>query len=409
MSQTGMFALLGAMLVLGFLANRAFQITRVPDPIVLMIAGVLAGPVLHLVGENAFQPVINVFGTLALLLVLFEGGLELNVRETMRHFPGGFVLAFLGFVMSAGMVALVARFAITGMGWSGALLIGAVLGCTSSTVVLPILQQVRVHDSTRVVLLVESSLADVIAVVGVGILVDVTSLGGALLGSLLGGFLSKVLISLVTGGVAGFLWSRVLPRLLRARFWYVLTFGAVLLVYAGTRSIGGSGLIAVLCFGVTLGNIRPVTRTLADAAASERLSKEAYLQVLAFHSELGFLIRTFFFFVLGTLVQLADAELLVAALGMFAAIVVARALAVQASRWSWQVPREDRSLVFFMMPRGLVTAVLAVQVIEARGADFEWLSPIVFLIILLTSAVVVLGTWRASAAQAGLASTAPTL
>jgi cell volume regulation protein A len=206
MSQTSMFALLGAMLVLGFIANRAFQLTRVPDPIVLMLAGVLAGPVLHLVGENTFQPVINVFGTLALLLVLFEGGLELNVRETMRYFPGGFVLAFLGFVMSAGLVAVV------------------VLGCTSSTVVLPILQQVRVHDSTKVVLLVESSLADVIAVVAVGILVDVTNLGGALLGSLLGGFLSKVLISLVTGGVAGFLWSRVLPLLLRAKFWYVLTF-----------------------------------------------------------------------------------------------------------------------------------------------------------------------------------------
>jgi potassium/hydrogen antiporter len=409
MSQTSMFALLGAMLVLGFIANRAFQLTRVPDPIVLMLAGVLAGPVLHLVGENTFQPVINVFGTLALLLVLFEGGLELNVRETMRYFPGGFVLAFLGFVMSAGLVAVVARFAITGLGWSGALLIGAVLGCTSSTVVLPILQQVRVHDSTKVVLLVESSLADVIAVVAVGILVDVTNLGGALLGSLLGGFLSKVLISLVTGGVAGFLWSRVLPLLLRAKFWYVLTFGAVLLVYAGTRAVGGSGLIAVLCFGVTLGNIRPVTRKLADAAASERLSKEAYLQVLAFHSELGFLIRTFFFFVLGTLVQLADAELLVAALGMFAAILVARALAVQASRWSWRVPREDRALVFFMMPRGLVTAVLAVQVIEARGADFEWLSPIVFLIILLTSAVVVLGTWRVRAPQPELASAAPTL
>lgn len=399
MSHTALFALLGAMLVVGFLANRAFQITRVPDSVVLMLGGVLAGPVLHLLGENTFQPVINVFGTLALLLVLFEGGLELNVRETMRYFPGGFVLAFLGFLFSAALVALVVHYAVSGLGWSAALLIGAVLGCTSSTVVLPLLQQVQVHDSTKVVLLVEASLADVAAVVTVGILVDVTHLGGALLGSLLGGFLSKVLISVIFGGVAGLLWSRVLPRFLRGRFWYVLTFAIVLLAYAGARALGGSGLIAVLCFGVTLGNIRPVTRTLADAAATERLSKEAYLQVLAFHSELGFLIRTFFFFVLGTLVQVADVELLIAALGVFAAIVVARALAVQASRWAWRVPQEDRGLVFFMMPRGLVTAVLAVQVIEARGADFAWLSPIVFILILLTSAVVVLGTWRARPAQ----------
>lgn len=407
MTQTSLFALLGGMLVVGFLANRAFQVTRVPDSIVLILAGMAAGPVFRLVSADTFEPVITVFGTMALLLVLFEGGLELNVRETMRHFPGGFVLALFGFAFSATLVAVLARYTISGMGWTVALLIGAVVGCSSSTIVLPILQQVQVHDSTKVVLLVESSLADVIAVVTVGILVDVTHVGGALLGSFLGGFLSKVVISLITGGLAGVLWSRVVLLLVRGRFWYVLTFGIVLLLYAGTRTVGGSGLIAVLCFGVTLGNLRPVTRSLSDAAAGERLSKEAYLQILAFHSELGFLIRTFFFFVLGTLVQFGSFQLLPATLGIFAALVIARALAVQASRWSWQVPQGDRALVFCMMPRGLVTAVLAVQVVEARGGDLAWLSQVVFVIILLTTVVVVLGTWKAGRAASVAPAPAP--
>jgi len=90
MSVTLLFALLGALVVLAFAANRLFRRTRVPDVILLLSTGLLFGPTFGLVHTSQFQPVTHAFGTLAVILILFEGGLGLDLRSTLRHFPGEF-------------------------------------------------------------------------------------------------------------------------------------------------------------------------------------------------------------------------------------------------------------------------------------------------------------------------------
>jgi len=102
------FGLLGGLLILAFLSNRLFGRTRVPDVLVLMVVGLLLGPVFGLVRAAQLQEITHAFGTLAIILILFEGGLELNLRNTLCHFPGGLVLTFTAFVLSFGMVAAVA-------------------------------------------------------------------------------------------------------------------------------------------------------------------------------------------------------------------------------------------------------------------------------------------------------------
>jgi cell volume regulation protein A len=87
------FALLGALLVLAFVANRMVRYTAVPDVLILMATGLIIGPVLHWVKAEQFQRVSHGFGSLALMLILFEGGLDLKLREILRHFAGGFFLS----------------------------------------------------------------------------------------------------------------------------------------------------------------------------------------------------------------------------------------------------------------------------------------------------------------------------
>ena len=96
------FALLGGLLVLAFVANRLVRITGVPDVIILMATGVLIGPVLHWVNPQVFRGVTQGFGSLALILILFEGGLELKIREIISHFAGGLFLAVFSYVLSCG-------------------------------------------------------------------------------------------------------------------------------------------------------------------------------------------------------------------------------------------------------------------------------------------------------------------
>ena len=145
MSATLILGLVGGLLVMAFLANRVFGLTRIPDVLVLMMLGVFLGPVLGLVQPGAVAKTTNLLGTLAIILVLFEGGLELDLRDTLRHFPGSLLLASLAYVFSTLLVSIIV---IKGLGvpWTDGLLVGAVLGCTSSTVVLPVLQQLKAEE-----------------------------------------------------------------------------------------------------------------------------------------------------------------------------------------------------------------------------------------------------------------------
>ncbi len=397
MKLTVLFGTLGGLLVLAFVANRLFRRSRIPDVVVLMATGLLLGPVLGWVNAARFEGIAHAFGTLAVILILFEGGLELDIRGTLRHFPGGLLLGTLGYAMTLALVTPVIWYTLR-LPLLSALLVAAVVSCTSSAVVLPILQQLEARPPLKVTLLLEASLGDVLGVLTVGILLDIYEFSGSVAGEFFRRIFSEFTVSLLLALVAGFLWSRLLPLLSEQRFWQVLTFSVVLLLYAGSEALLANGLIAVLAFGLTLANFPGIDRRLLQATlAVEAPTEEHHQQILTFHSELAFLVRTFFFVLLGVVVRLSGlGRNLPAIMGILGALLVARWLAVHASRWSWkEIEKREREMVFWLFPRGLITAVLAIQVLEVRGRDFAALPTMAFAIILVTNLLVVLETVRA--------------
>lgn len=410
MDLVSFFALLGGLLVLAFLANRLVRFTRVPDVIILMATGVLIGPTMHWVNPEIFRGVIHGFGSLALMLILFEGGLDLKLREILRHFAPGFFLSLFSYILSAAAIAVACRFALH-FSWLGALLIGAVLGCISSSIVLPVLQQVNLRREVKVTLLVEASFGDAFAVLAVTTLLDVASGGSAAPKAIAWALGSSLILSVCCGILAGMLWSYLLPVLSEERFWHVLTFAAVLLVYSGVHFLKGNELVSVLVFGLTLSNFPAVRKRIhIDESVGDWFSEIPvkgrdssvpggfqHDQMLTFHGELAFLLRTFFFVLLGMLVDFAGLRKnIVLALLCFVAILVTRVLAIQLGRPVWKgFSPLERELMIWFVPRGLITAVLAIEVLEARGAIFEFLPALAFAVILLTNVVLLVGTFRA--------------
>ena len=395
---TTFFALLGGLLVLAFISNRLFRYTRIPTVVVLIATGLLLGPALGWVDAARFEGVTQAFGTLALILILFEGGLELDIRDTVRHFPGGLLLAILGYGLTLVFVTLVIQWSMD-VPIRSALLMAAVVSCTSAAIVLPVLRQIGIRGTAQITLLIEASLGDVLAVLTVETLLEFYAFGGSGAGEFVGALLSEVTVSILLAIVAGIAWSRLLPILAEQRFWQVLTFAAVLLVYAGGEALHGSGLIAVLGFGLTLANISGIDQQLLETTPVVEASlPEHHQQMLTFHSELAFLVRTFFFVLLGVVVKLAGlADHFFTIVGVLGAVLVARYLAVLASRWSFRAIKSggERELIFWLFPRGLITAVLAIQIVEVQGPEFDDLPLIAFAIILLTNVLVILGTLRA--------------
>ncbi len=254
-------ALVGGLLALAFVANRLSSWTKVPDVVVLLIVGLLFGPFFRLLQPSQFQTVTPILGTLALILILFEGGLELNLRGTLHHFPGSLLLASLAYGMS-----VLALWLLASRGFHvpsrPALLFGAVLGCTSSTVVLPILQQIAASERVKITLMLEASWGDVLAVLTVGALINIPA--GGIVGSLAQKLALQILGSIAMTALIGALWTRLLPHLSEVRYWQVLTFSIVLLLYAATEAFGGNGLIAALAFGLTLSNVRRLSGRLGE-------------------------------------------------------------------------------------------------------------------------------------------------
>ncbi|MGA7913923.1 MAG: hypothetical protein WCA00_01710, partial [Candidatus Acidiferrales bacterium] len=285
------------------------------------------------------------------------------------------------------------------------------LGCISSSILLPVLQQINLRSEVKVTLLVEASFGDALAVLAVTTLLDIASGSSAAPKAIAWSLSSSLIVGVAAGVLAGMLWSYLLPLLTEERFWHVLTFAAVLLVYSGVHVIKGNDLIAVLVFGLTLANFPAVQRRLHldEAARSDWFSEtplktaagaspeRPHSQMLTFHGELAFLLRTFFFVLLGTLVEFAGLRKnILLALLCFAAIFVARWVAVQAGRLAWRsFSAMELELMLWFLPRGLITVVLGIEILEARGPNFAFLPSLAFAVVLLTNLTVLVGTIRA--------------
>ena len=318
MDMAHIFGVPAALLIVA-VANRLSRWTRVPDIIVLLLIGVLLGPLLHVAEPSRLQDMTRILGMLA--LILFEGGLDLRLNEALRYSPGGLLLALVSFGITVGLIAAVGHGALN-MSWMDAALLGSVLGSTSAAVVLPAVQQLDVPGPIKIVLTVESSFGEIIAVLTVGTLIGLSG-DAPLVEGLITGFGHHVLIDVSLGVMAGVAWSRIWPLVADQHFSVALNLGTVLGVFAVGRLAGGSGLLAELVFGLTLANM---PRTSEMARQGERM--------LAFHSELTFLVRSFFFVLLGMMAELVDRAYAIPIVAILVAIVVSRWLAVRCTSWA---------------------------------------------------------------------------
>jgi potassium/hydrogen antiporter len=404
LTLTNLFGLLGGLLVLAFVANRLSHKTRIPDVIVLLASGILLGPTLHWIDAARFPEFIRGVGTIALILILFAAGLELDLRRARRQFLAGSLLAILSYGLTMLGVELFCTH-VLGMQQMTALLVAGAFACMSGSIVLPILDQLNVQRNLKTTLVIEASFGDGLGALVVGVLLRVATQGtanttgqGMILGGMAAQFVFRFLLAFLVAVVAGFLWARLLPHISNKQFWQVLTFAAVLIVYSFTNAIGGSDLFAVMVFGATLSSLMGPQSFLHEFEF-EVLSSDKSSQIYSFHSELAFLVRSFFFVLLGAMIQFKGLTVqLLPSLGILAVFLVARILAVTLSRIVWRgTTSRERELAITLIPRGLITAVLALEAIQAMPANLPFLPSLTFALILFTNVLVLIASVRAKA------------
>lgn len=401
------FGLLGGLLVLAYLANRFSHRTRVPDVVVLLLCGILLGPVLHWISAERFPEIARGVGTLALILILFAAGLELDLRRARRQFLAGALLAVLSYALTMEGVHLFCTYALH-MKRMASLLAGAALGCMSGSIVLPVLEQMNLRPDLKTTLVIEASFGDGLAALVLGVLVSLIAAGttsqtsgGTILSGMAIQFVLRFLLAFGIAAAAGYLWALVLPKISNRRFWQVLTFAVVLIVYSGTHAMGGSELFAVMVFGATLASLLGPQSFFREFEVALNAVDEGN-QILSFHSEMAFLVRSFFFVLLGAMIQFDGLKSqLLPSLEIMAVILGARFVSVQASRLVWRgTTRRERELATLLVPRGLITAVLVLEAIQAKPQELVFFPSLTFALILLTNGLALIATVRGRALEA---------
>ncbi|MBX7252043.1 MAG: cation:proton antiporter, partial [Candidatus Promineofilum sp.] len=351
---------------------------RLPSILLLLLSGFLLGPVFGLIhpdgllGEALFP-----FVSLAVGLILFEGGLTLKLKELPDSGPVVSRLISVGALATWFVAALGARF-LLGFDWSLAIVLGAILIVTGPTVVGPLLRQIRPKGRSGAILKWEGILIDPVGAVLALLVVEIVALGGGI--NVPGFVLLGVGRSLVVGVILGLLGAAVLVALMRRHLIPdYLQSGVTLMLVVGFFTLGDllaaeGGLLTVTLMGIALANQPWVP----------------VRHIVEFKENLQVLLIGVLFILLAGRVDVAD--LLTVgwpALGFIALLIlVARPLGVLLSTWRTPLSNAERLFLMWMAPRGIVAAsvasVFAFELSAAGVAEADLLSPVVFLVIVGT-------------------------
>lgn len=254
-----LFTTCAALVVASVFFSRALERTGIPVALIFLVIGMLAGS--EGLGGIAFDNYRFAFqiGTAALVLILFDGGLNTPADALRRVLAPAALLATLGVAGTAALTAAGAR--ILGFEWPLALLLGAIVSSTDAASVFAVLRSSGIGLRRRVgsTLEIESGLNDPMAMI---LTIGLTSaLSRGELPSL-GALTLQVLLELVVGGAVGFAigWSAAtsLARttLSALGLYPVLTIAIALLSFGVATVLHGSGFLAVYVAGVVVGNRR---------------------------------------------------------------------------------------------------------------------------------------------------------
>lgn len=361
----------------GLIAQAVAVQIAVPGIVLLLTVGVVLGPdLLGVVQPSVFGDGRADLVNLAVTVILFEGGLALDLARLRRHQRTLVLLLTVGAAISMLGGALSARM-LLGFSWPTAVLFGALMIVTGPTVVTPLLSRLTIDRDVRELLISEGVVIDPIgAVVAIAALEYVVGHHG-------GGMPVPVLAPLMIGGVAGVVAGLGMVHALR-RHWIAedlvnaCVLASVLLVAALSNELAAdAGIMAAVAQGVTMANAR--LRSLA--------------RLREFKETLTVILLSFMFVVLAA--DLSVDKVLAlgwGALGVVAVLIwVARPLAVLLSTIGSEFSARQRMFVAWICPRGIVAAAVAalfrIKLADAGVPGGDELEALAFVMIALPIAV----------------------
>lgn len=375
----------GVVIFLGVAGEAFFRRTGIPDVAFLMILGVIIGPVLGIIQPEAVVEIVPYFAALALIIIMFDGGLNLDIKHIIKTAHFSFTLAIFGFILSVAIITLAAHH-VLGWMWLDSVLLGSIVGGSSSAIVFGLVRNVKISTEVRSILSFESALTDILATIVAFILFEAVLLGHFDLNMLHETLGRAIAVGLILGFGVGIPWMYISTKLSNAQHGYMLTLGILFVLFFLANSFGESGALTALVFGLMLGNKGRFSKVLRFKLPKIEADDPT-------HNQLTFLVRSFFFVFVGLLASFGQIEYIVFGVLITVAVYVGR-IVVGKITLTKRFSKLDRAVTNSMIPRGLAAAVLATYPITLGLPNAEAYPQIIFFIILSSVIITTIGLGR---------------
>ncbi|MEW4486638.1 potassium/proton antiporter [Thalassoglobus sp. JC818] len=383
----------GVLLLLGIASNKLSSRWGIPGLVLFLLLGMLAGS--EGIGGIEFEnyELAHGIGTIALVMILFDGGLSTRFSAVRLAWKSSMVLATVGVFVTAAITGLATSW-ILEISLMEGMLLGGIVSSTDAAAVFSILRSggVSLRKHLVSILELESGSNDPMAIFLTVGCIEVLSHKMPLGIELLGLFASQMLIGAAFGLGMGRLATIIVNRieLDTAGLYPILVSTLCLLTFGVTAQCGGSGFLAVYLTGLILGNSRLVfqrgIRLFHDASAwLSQIVMFVMLGLLSFPSRL---------FEVGLKGLLIGCVLM----------LIARPVAVVLSLAPFRFPWKEQLFISWVGLKGAVPIVLATFPLMLGTPRASLMFDIVFFIVVL-SAVVQGSTLRLAAQWLGLTTT----
>lgn len=384
---------LAGIIILGIIAQWVAWKFKIPAILPLILIGLLVGPVSTLITEGGtkwLEPVWNGkdglfpgerlfnFVSLAIGIILFEGGLTLKKEEVLNVGPSIMKLITVGSAITFFGAGIAAHY-IFDLSWAISFLFSALIIVTGPTVIAPILRNIPLKRDVSAVLKWEGILIDPIGALVAVLVFEFISVGHGY------DYTKEALLEfgkiVVIGASFGFTAAYILYYSIKANIiphylLNVVTLAGVLKVFVVSDYFAHeSGLLSVVIMGMVLGNMK---------------IKEIK-EILYFKESISILLISILFILLSANVNVEDLMLLYRweTVLLFAIVVfVLRPLSVFASTTKSSLKFNEKLFISWVGPRGIVAAGIAslfglkLSMTGKEGA--EYITPLVFMIVLGT-------------------------
>jgi cell volume regulation protein A len=379
---------MGLTVIIAVIGHSLFYRTGIPESIFMILLGLTLGPLTGVIEANNLSNIITHIFTLSIIIILLESGLTTDINEAFETMRTSTLFTFTVLMVTS---ILCGGFLYITQGWSiyASLILGVICSGTSTLPILYYTSRMKLNPAVNQMLIFESVINDVTIITAVSLIIQAINLELNPSKTIIS-IVQYLLVATILGVSFSTIWTLVLSKIREElSLSYLSTLAISIILYSITEATGGSGVISVMVFGVTMGNLPEHFR---KRLSIRRKVSRFFTQIEVMQDEVTFLVKNTFFFVLGLMFnpQTITTRILIIALLLTGLMIASRWISYKTIGHLDKRYIYNTQIVSLMVSRGL-TAGLTAFMPTQQGIEIPPITDIVIVMILFTNLAAILG------------------